>query len=36
MQKSEEFMSLFHKLGTVAPPLSIDSLQQLEHFVCCM
>jgi len=36
MQKSEEFMSLFHKLGTVAAPLSIDILRQLEHYVCCM
>jgi len=36
MKSSREFTALFQQLGKNAQPLSINSLQQLEHFVCCM
>ena len=36
MKNSPEFTALFRELSTVAESLSMDSLRQLEHFVCSM
>jgi len=36
IKSSCEFTALFQQFGKNAEPLSINSLQQLEHFVCCM